>query len=179
MTTVFMRRLSRWQAESQREDFADLYLQAYRDPFGDTGPDRQQFGERFAYDVQQPEFEMLVASDPSLVGCAYGFRVDRDSAWWEQFETVPTEIDEATSVRQVFLIAELMVLPHQRRRHVAGRLHDQVLSRTDAPLAITLLDPGNGPARAAFQTWGWTKAGELTPTDGGAPSETWAKELTG
>lgn len=40
MAEVFLRRLTRWQAEAQREAVADLYVEAYR------GPSGEEFRER-------------------------------------------------------------------------------------------------------------------------------------
>ncbi|GAA1901099.1 hypothetical protein GCM10009716_08730 [Streptomyces sodiiphilus] len=177
MGNVFLRRLSRWQAETERDDFADLYTECYRDAPGTQPLTRQEFIERFSEDVQQPEFDMLVANDPTLAGCAYGFRVDRDSRWWEQFQGIPTEIDELTASRQIFTVAGLMVLPRQRHKGVASKLQDRLLDRANAAVAITVIEPGNEAARAAYQKWGWAKAGELNPHADIPPLEAWARCL--
>ncbi|GAB2930070.1 GNAT family N-acetyltransferase [Streptomyces mayteni] len=174
MSTVFMRRLSRWQAESEREHLGDLYLAACQEapdlfPLGREEFIRQLVDE----DSGEPEFDMMVASEPALVGCVYGHRADRGSPWWEAFDGVPSEIAELTAARQVFVITTLLVAPHRRRQRVATKLQRQLLARSRAGLHLTLLDPGNAPARAAFQSWGWTKAGQLAPADGSPPREAW------
>lgn len=179
MGTVFLRRLSRWQAESQRDDIADLYLEAHRDASGTSPLDRQGFLSRLVdHDTQQPDFDMMTANDPALAGCAFGFRADRGTAWWDEFERVPAELDDLTSSRQLFVVAELLVLPHQRRRHVATRLVNELLSRVDAAVALTLLAPSNTTARAAYQSWGWAKAGELARRGGPPAREAWARRLS-
>ncbi|MDT0441557.1 hypothetical protein [Streptomyces johnsoniae] len=177
MSTVFLRRLSRWQAETERTDIGDLYADAHRDAPGVRPLERDAFLRRFVdHDVQQTGFDMVVAGDPALVGCAYGFRADRDGRWWDTFTAVPTEIEELSAARQVFVVAALMVARHRRRAHLATRLHKELLSRNATGPAIALLQPGNTPARAAYQSWGWNKAGQLTPRDGGeAPLEAWAR----
>ncbi|SFD59986.1 hypothetical protein [Streptomyces aidingensis] len=181
MTELFLRRLSRWQAEDQRNDIADVHAEAYRDTPGAALHDRQDFLSRFAEHVQQPEFDLVLACAPAVVGCAYGFRIDRDGSWWDRFSQVPPELAELTSVansRQLFVMAELMVRPAHRNHGVGGRLHDQLLARSSAPLAVTLLEPGNGMARSALQGWGWLHSGKLHPRGDTAPLEAWTFPLT-
>lgn len=174
MGTVFLRRLSRWQAESERAGIGDLYLAARQDAPGVLPLEREEFVRRLVdEDTGEPEFDMLVAGDPALVGCVYGFRADRGGDWWRAYTDVPLTIDELTTSRQVFVVAALLVAPHRRRQGVATRLQRELLARSRTRLHLTLLDPGNAPARSAFQSWGWTKAGQLTPADGTPPLEAW------
>ncbi|MDT0341619.1 GNAT family N-acetyltransferase [Streptomyces litchfieldiae] len=177
MGTVFLRRLSRWQAETEREAIGDTYVEGHRDAPGTRALEREAFVRRFVdEDLRQQDFDMMVASDPAPAGFAYGFRADRDGSWWETFTGVPNEIDELTGARQVFVVAQLLVAPRRRRQGVATRLHKELLGRSGAALFLALLQPGNAPARTAFQTWGWSKAGQLTPRDGAeAPLEAWAR----
>ena len=146
--TVFLRHLSRWQAEQQREAFADLYVEAYGGgPGGAGGPagsrgsggscgsggefqDRQDFLLRFADYVQHPGFDMMIASEAgTVVGCVCGFRTDRgDSSW-------PGHEDLTSAAGQVFTVVEVMVLPSHRRRRVATRLLEQLLARAGSALA--------------------------------------------
>ncbi|MEO3749279.1 GNAT family N-acetyltransferase [Streptomyces sp. B6B3] len=175
---MFLRRLSRWQAEGERDDVADLYVEAMRDVPGPRPLDRGEFARRFVdHVVQQPGFDMMVAGDPALAGSAYGHRADRGGPWWESYQEVPVELDELTSARQVFAVAGLLVAPRQRRNQVGTRMLSELLARADASLAIAVLDPGNVPALTAFQSWGWTKAGQLTPRDAAPPLEAWARRL--
>lgn len=178
MSTVFLRRLSRWQAESQREEIADLYAGGHQEAPGARPLGREEFLARLTdHDVQQPGFDMVLANDPGPAGCAYGYRADRGGPWWEGFRDVPTEIEEFTGSRQVFVVAVLLVLPRVRRQGIGTRLLDQALSRAGAPSAVTLVDPGNAAARSACQSWGWAKAGELTRRGGDAPQEAWVRRL--
>ncbi|WP_369267199.1 hypothetical protein [Streptomyces harbinensis] len=179
MGTVFLRRLSRWQAESQREQIADIHGAAYRDAYGALPLERQDFIRRLTeHDVQQEDFDLVLASDPALVGAAYGFRVERDSAWWQEFQGVPAEIDELAASRQVFVVAELMVIPARRRERVATRLLTDLLARANPAVALALLEPGDSTARTAYQSWGWTKSGQLTPLEA-PPKEVWSRVLDG
>jgi hypothetical protein len=65
--TVFLRHLSRWQAEQQREAFADLYVEAYGGGSVTEFNDRQDFLWRFADYVQHPGFDMMIASEAGAV----------------------------------------------------------------------------------------------------------------
>lgn len=180
MAEVFLRRLTRWQAEAQREAMADVYVEAYGGVPGEEFRDRQDFLRRFAEDVQNPGFEMVIASASGLVGCAYGFRADRSGTWWQGFgDAFPAELEELTASGQVFVVAEMMVLPAYRRDHVATRLRDEVLSRCEAALAIALIAPDNGPAQSMCQAWGWQKLGQLQPVSGASPLDVWGQYATG
>lgn len=174
MAEVFQRRLTRWQAETQREAVADMYVEAYGGVPGEEFRDRQDFLRRFAEDVQHPGFEMVIASAPSLVGCAYGFRADRSGTWWRGFVgAFPAELEELTASGQVFVLGEMMVLPAYRRRHVATRLRDDILARREEAIAVVLIAPDNGPARSTCQAWGWQKLGQVQPASGVSPLDVW------
>ncbi|RBM23260.1 hypothetical protein [Streptomyces sp. PT12] len=176
MSTVFLRRLSRWQAETEREDLGDLYAEAHRDAQGAAASTREAFIRHFVdHDAQQPEFDLVVAGDPALVGCAYGFRAERGARWWDAFDDPPALIGELAVPRQVFVLAGLMVVKRRRHQQVATRLVTQLLARSTAPLAMAAFPPGSAPAREAFRSWGWSGPGRLTPRSGD-PLEVWAKE---
>jgi ribosomal protein S18 acetylase RimI-like enzyme len=183
---VFIRRLSRWQAEQQREDVADVYVEAYRRVHGEEFQDRQQFLETFADDVQRPGFDMVVASGGRPAAYAYGFVLDRAGEWWRGLRTdVPWDIEELTVSGQVFALAELMVLPPFRRGGVATRLVEQLLMRSDAALVTVRVDPENEAALGALRAWGFTRLGPVkasvtaVPAVGaGTPSEVWSRART-
>lgn len=187
MAEVFIRRLSRWQAEQQREDVADVYVEAYRRVQGEEFNDREAFLETFAEDVQRPGFDMVVGGKagggPSAY--AYGFLLDRDGEWWRGLrQDVPWDVEELTVSGQVFALAELMVLPQFRRSGVATRLVEQLLVRTEAALVTVRVDPANEAAVGALRSWGWTRLGALSapvahiPTVGaGTASEIWSRAV--
>ncbi|MEV0370176.1 hypothetical protein AB0I10_10160 [Streptomyces sp. NPDC050636] len=181
MAEVFLRRLTRWQAETQRESVADLYVAAHRGPPADDAPGRAEFLRRFAErDVQRPGFEMVIGSSPALVGCCYGYPADRDGDWCRDLPgQVPAELREPAAAGRLFIIAELMVLPGHRRTRVATRLQETLLIRSNAVVAVVLIAPDNGPARAAFRSWGWQPAtGEATRGSGdGTQQEVWSRSL--
>jgi GNAT superfamily N-acetyltransferase len=162
MAEFFVRRLTRWQAEQQREPFADMFVEAYEGAAGEEFRDRQDFLRRFEDDVQQPSFDMVVAEGPRPMGCAYGFRVHRSGSWWQGIGGgLPSDLEELTASGQVFVLAEMMVPPPWRRAGVATRLQEQLLARSDAARAIALVAPGNTAAEAAYRTWSWEDLGEV------------------
>ena len=141
MTEVYLRRLSRWQAEQQRAAVADVHVTAYRGAAGAEYRDRQGFLDRFEQHVQRVGFDMMVADAGRLVGCAYGFRVERTGEWWSDFRgELPTDIEELTASGRTFLLAELMVLPAHRRHGVATLLGERLLARLEADLVVAAVD---------------------------------------
>jgi hypothetical protein len=178
MTEVFMRRLTRWQAEQQREAVADTYVEAYRRARGEEFHDRQQFLARFVEDMQRPGFDMMVADGASLAGCAYGYQLEREGEMWEGFRgELPADIEEVTASGQVFVLAELMVQPEFRRRRIACRLVGQLLIRSRAARVAALVEPTNIPARTALRDWGWAHFGDVQPDPRGPLFEAWSRDI--
>ncbi|MGW5940844.1 GNAT family N-acetyltransferase [Streptomyces celluloflavus] len=179
MAEVFLRRLTRWQAETQRESVADVYVAARRGPSAEDGEGREEFLRRFAeHDIQRPGFEMVIGSDPALAGCCYGYAADRDGEWCRDFRgEVPQELRELGAAGRLFIIAELMVLPAYRRTRVATRLQQTLLIRSTAAMAVALVAPDNAPAGAAFRSWGWQPAGWPQPAGERSDREAWSRSL--
>ncbi|MFI2617481.1 hypothetical protein [Streptomyces sp. NPDC018584] len=164
MTEVFLRRLSRWQAEQQRESVANLYVEAYRGMAGAEYRDRQGFLRRFEHDVQQPDFDMVVADSGGLVGCLYGYRAAPTGEWWEGFRGIlPAGIEEQTASGRVFLLSELMVAPARRRAGVATRLRTLLLTRHTADAVVAVIKRDDDQGREVLRAWDWAKLGEFDP----------------
>lgn len=169
MAEAYLRRLSRWQAEQQRESVADLHVTAYRGAPGGEYRDRQSFLTRFEQHVQRVGFDMVVADVGGLVGCAYGFRIDRTGEWFSGLRGgLPTAIEELTASGRAFLLAGLMVLPDHRCRGIATRLSERLLARLEHDLIVAAVDRPDaaGQVNAAAETlhaWRWSKLGELLP----------------
>ncbi|MGH4033120.1 GNAT family N-acetyltransferase [Actinomycetota bacterium Odt1-20B] len=177
---VFLRRLSRWQAEQQREAVAGLYVEAYgaggQGSAGSVGGSgRRGFLERFEHQVQQPEFDMVAADAAGLVGCLYGHRVEPDGAWWRAFSgLVPSRVMWQQPVpERVFVLRELMVAPTHRRQGIASRLRALLLVRHAGDLVVAELESGSGSGdelgRAVLRAWGWVPLGVFA--DGGDGDE--------
>ncbi|MFE0101281.1 GNAT family N-acetyltransferase [Streptomyces sp. NPDC059009] len=168
---VFLRRLSRWQAEQQREAVAGLHLEAYGD--------REGFLERFEHQVQQPEFDMVAADAAGLVGCLYGHRAEPDGAWWRAFSgLVPSRtVGQHPVPERVFVLRELMVAPTHRRQGIASRLRALLLVRHAGELVVAELASGSGDelGRAVLRAWGWVPLGGFE--DGEGLREGWMRPL--
>jgi GNAT superfamily N-acetyltransferase len=164
MDDVFVRRMSRWQAEDHRESIADIFVEAYGVVPGGEFRGREDFLERFEDDYQRPGFEMVVADVRTRpVACAYGYPLDREGEWWTGFRgELPLRVQELTASGQAFVVAEVMVLPGHRHRGIATRLFRELLANRDEPLLIAAADPALDPATpAALRSHDWTLLGEL------------------
>jgi hypothetical protein len=179
MTEVFLRRLSRWQADRERDAVADLYVEAYREGAGEGFHDRQEYLRRLDEHMQRTGFELVIASAAGrLVGSVYGYRADRTDEWWHGLHSeLPDEMAELTASGRAFVMTELMVLPSFRRSLVATRLQDNLLTPSGIALAVTLIDQENVPARAALKSWTWESLGKITPASAGPPLEAWTRRL--
>jgi hypothetical protein len=167
MDTVGLRRLNRWQAESMREDLADLYVESRVTTPGWEYRCRQDFLRRLARDVRQPGFAMLVANASALAGCAFGFPVGRDGSWWQGFHgTLPQYIEQLTASGHVFAITEIVVHPYERHRDLAGRLQEGLLAYHQASLGATLVDQIDRSALADIRARGWQEIGEVRRSPG-------------
>lgn len=162
MAEVFLRRLSRWQAEQQREAIADVYVEAYKGQAGAEYRDRQGFLRMFENTVQRPDFDMVVADAAGLVGCLYGYRAARTGDWWEGFRGVlPPEVEERTASGRVFILTELMVSPPYRRQGISERLRTLLLVRHATDLVVAVIKRDDDLGREVLRSWGWTKLGEF------------------
>ncbi|GAA3083461.1 hypothetical protein GCM10020000_82020 [Streptomyces olivoverticillatus] len=102
----------------------------------------------------------VAAEAPVLVGCAFGFPVRRDGAWWQGFSgMLPQDVEQLTASGHVFAITEIVVHPHERNRGLAGHLQERLLTNHQASLGATLVDQADRAACAAFQSWGWRDIG--------------------
>ncbi|MFF0744182.1 GNAT family N-acetyltransferase [Streptomyces sp. NPDC004111] len=187
---VFFRRLSRWQADQQRESIADLYEATYRDsgdaaasgagnPYDPVFHDRRAFLTRFGADVQRPGFDMLIATKGSApVGCIYGYLPGRQGGWWYgRHDIAPDELGQLPDSGRLFTIAELMVDPAHRRQNIAARLQARLLVRVDADRVTTLIESSNEAAKAAYAAWSWSRTGTLPAADGRPELEVWSQWL--
>ncbi|UED84218.1 GNAT family N-acetyltransferase [Streptomyces profundus] len=179
MGTLFIRRLSRWQAETEREQLGDLYAAASRDDIPGAPPDRAAFLRRFVdFEVQQPDFDLVLAGDPQPAGYAYGFVAEQYGSWWPGFREEARDLPQLADSRRVFVVSGLLVHPRRRRQGLAGRLLRELLSRGTASVALALIEPDNVAGQTTAQSQGWSKSGQLTPVDG-TPLGAWTIPLTG
>ncbi|MGA4840556.1 hypothetical protein [Streptomyces sp. G45] len=161
MAEVFLRRLTRWQAEQQRHGVANMYVECH-------GRDAAGFLDRFERHVQEPDFDMVTAdSSDGLVGCLYGFRPERGGELHESVRgLLPADAAVATSAAgRLFLLVELMVREEYRGRGVATRMRDLLLARHGADVVVAGFAEGG---QDVLRAWGCTKLGEVAAASGEA-----------
>ncbi|WP_051856106.1 hypothetical protein [Streptomyces sp. NRRL B-1347] len=107
LDAVRLRRVNRWQAETLREDLADLYVESSDATTGETYRRREDFLHRLADSVRRPGFSMLLAETATPAGCAYGFPLAREGTWWLGFEgDLPQSIEQLPPSGHAFTITE-------------------------------------------------------------------------
>ncbi|WP_234390453.1 hypothetical protein [Streptomyces sp. MMG1533] len=159
---VRLRPLNRWQAETLREDLADLYVESSRARPGEEYEGREAFLRRLTGDIRRPGFALLIAEDTAFAGCAYGFPVRREGAWWRGFVgPLPRSVEQLTASGHVFAITETLIHPHTQDRNLARRLQERLLADHHASLGATLVDQTDAMALDAFLSWGWEDIGQV------------------
>jgi GNAT superfamily N-acetyltransferase len=164
---VRLRRLNRWQAETLREDLADLYVESSRAQAGQEYRGREAFLRRLTGDIRRAGFALLIGEDTAFAGCAYGFPVPREGTWWRGFDgALPQSVEQLTASGHVFAITEIVVHPHTDDQGLARRLQERLLADHHASLGATQVDEADAVARDAFLSWGWQDIGGIRrPTD--------------
>jgi GNAT superfamily N-acetyltransferase len=157
---VPLRRLDRWQAETRREELADLYVESCDTQAGQEYHNREDFLSRLVVDVGRPGFDMLVAEGPALAGCAFGFPVGRDGSWWAGFDgALPEDLEQLTASGHVFAITEIVVHPHERDHDLGRRMLEVLLDDQHASLGVTKVGPADHADFVSFRSWGWREIG--------------------
>jgi GNAT superfamily N-acetyltransferase len=164
---VRTRALDRWQADNHRAALADLFVKSSPRAPGEEYERRQGFLDQLAADVQCVGFTMVVAETlspgdvPLLVGCAYGYPLDRDGSWWPRLDGgVPPELEQLTAAGQMFAVAEFLVLPQYQRHEIAHELHDRLLDeQRQRSIAVMLVAPRHQAALEACSAWAWEEIG--------------------
>jgi GNAT superfamily N-acetyltransferase len=162
MHTTRLRRLNRWQAETRREDLADLYVESVRTRSGEEYRGREAFLRRLTGDIRRPGFALLVAEDTGFAGCVFGFPVGREGTWWKGFcGPLPRNVGQLTASGHAFAITDTVVHPHARGQDIARRLQERLLADHHSSLGATLVDQDDVVSLAAFRSWGWRDIGEV------------------
>jgi ribosomal protein S18 acetylase RimI-like enzyme len=123
-------------------EMVSLYIEVYgthpKDPFDSV----ERFESYFVRQRAHEGFEVVTARiGGRLVGMVFGFSEGPGQ----------------------YAVCEIMVAPDFRRRGIAKRLHDELLAPRPEPRAGLYVRKENAPAQAAYQTWGWTKIGDVQP----------------
>ncbi|WP_405734120.1 hypothetical protein OG885_21655 [Streptomyces sp. NBC_00028] len=157
-----LRRLNRWQAETVREELADLYVESTRAQPGQEYRGREAFLGRLASAVRRLGFSLLLAEDTTFAGCVYGFPVPRQGTWWRGFDGIlPQRVEQLTASGHVFAVTEIVVHPHTADRELARRLQERLLADHHASLGATLVAETDATTCDAFLSWGWQDVGSL------------------
>ena len=173
-----MRRLDRWQAETMREELADLYVESSLAAPGQGYRRREDFLRRLAADVRRPGFDMLIAQGGTLAGCVFGYPVGRDGSWWKGFVgALPKNLEQLTASGHVFAISEIMIHPHEREQGTGRRLQEALLADQDASLGVTMVDAADAATCAVFLSWGWLEVGEARTPDAPGGSRVLVRQL--
>ncbi|CAL9480733.1 hypothetical protein SUDANB106_03059 [Streptomyces sp. enrichment culture] len=141
---------------------ADLYVESSRAQAGEEYRGREAFLRRLTGDIRRPGFALLIAEDPALAGCAYGFPVQREGTWWRGFDGPLTQsVEQLTASGHVFAITEIVVHPHTDDRGLARRLQQRLLAGQHVSLGATLVDQADSAVLDAFLSWGWQDIGVI------------------
>lgn len=166
---VRLRRLERQLVDGMREDLAELYASCLHTVPGDAHhrSDGQDFLIRLSTDMRRPECAMVIAETDVLMGCAFGFPVDRDGSWWLGFDGVlPRSVGQLTVSGSAFAFGGILIRPHPQDRRLARRVQERLLTDHRASLGATLVDRADHPTLATLRSWGWLDVGQLRRTLG-------------
>lgn len=97
------------------------------------------------------------------VGYAFGGPRDQHGPVWDDLLTTYPQWSLPADPVPMYMFRELAVRPDHQRRGIGGRLHDALLQPRSEPVAELLVRKDNGPAQAAYRSWGWVQLGEKQP----------------
>lgn len=153
-----LRRLNRWLVDDLREELADLHVESRAAAPGHAyrGPGRRGFLTRLTADMRRPGFAMVIAETDRLTGCAFGFPLLGDGAWWLGRDgTLPRGISRLALSDRVFAFGDIVIQPHRQDWNLARRVQERLLTDHRAALGVTLVDRADRPTLAALRSWGW------------------------
>ncbi|MGC4805115.1 GNAT family N-acetyltransferase [Micromonospora sp. DT233] len=157
-----LRHHSAAESEAITEQLVALYLEIHAGDGGFYSADR--YHRQLSAHRQRPGWVLVTATlDDELIGYMYGFPLAPDTRWWEGVqEPVPAGFTEEDG-RRTFAICELLVRAAWRRQGVARALHDDLVRSRREERMTLLARPDNGPAQAAYRSWGWQTVTRLRP----------------
>ncbi len=140
--------------------FSEVYAEA---PYHFGSDELALFGERFERQRLQDGFSLVTAHAGSeLIGFVFGVPLLPTTTWWSRLlAPIPREVSEEWPGR-TFAVIELVVRIPWRRRGVARRLHDMLLSGRREERASLTARPEAEAAQTAYANWGWRKVGQKT-----------------
>ncbi|MEU5158770.1 GNAT family N-acetyltransferase [Streptomyces sp. NPDC020875] len=164
--TITVVRLDGPAAALAEDAFRLIYAEAFAEPpYHETDDDVRAAFRRFGEQTRRPGFRAALARTGTgePVGMAYGHPVPPDTDWWDRL-TEP--VDAATrreDGRRTFGLMELAVRAPWRGRGTGRRLHDALLDGITSERVMLNVHTDNGPALAAYRSWGYRTVGEAYP----------------
>ncbi|MEV4770124.1 GNAT family N-acetyltransferase [Micromonospora humida] len=157
-----LRHYSTAESEGITEQLVDLYLEVHAGDSGFYSADR--YRRQLSAHRQRAGWMLITATlGEEMIGYVYGFPLAPDTRWWDGIEEpVPTGFTDEDGQR-TFAICELLVRAAWRRQGVARALHDDLLGSRQEERVTLLARPDNGPAQAAYRSWGWQTITRLRP----------------
>ncbi|WP_329395390.1 GNAT family N-acetyltransferase [Streptomyces lydicus] len=157
-------------AAAQAEDALRLvYAEAFAEPpYNESEEDVAATIRRFRSQTRKRIFRGALArtGDGEPVGMAYGYPLGPNTGWWDQLtQPVPEDIRREDG-RRTFGLMEIAVRGQWRGQGIAGRLHETLLSGTEAERVLLNVHPDSKAAQAAYRAWGYRKIGEARPWEG-------------
>ncbi|MEU1886112.1 GNAT family N-acetyltransferase [Micromonospora rifamycinica] len=160
--SLTFRHYSSAEAEEITEQLIALYLDVHAGQGDFYGEDR--YRRQLSAHRQRAGWVLVAAAlNEELIGYVYGFPLAPDTRWWDGIEEpVPVGFTEEDGHR-TFAICELLVRAQWRRQGVARALHDDLVRSRHEQRMTLLARPDNGPAQAAYRSWGWRTVTRLRP----------------
>ena len=109
-----------------------------------------------------------------LVGYAFGSPNDTERSWPGIHAVFPNLVQSGP----VYIFREFAVRGDWQRHGYGGLIHNELLHGRPEQAAHLLLRKDNNVARAAYQSWGWSPAGEVKPFDDSPTFDAMALDLT-
>ncbi|MFG2880711.1 GNAT family N-acetyltransferase [Streptomyces sp. NPDC048337] len=151
------------------DSFRLVYAEAFAEPpYDETEADVSAAFRRFRSQTRKITFLGVLATteDAQPVGMAYGYHLGPQTGWWGQLKEPVSEDMRREDGRRTFGLMELAVRAAWRRRGVARRLHEALLTTVDAERILLNVRPDSKAAVAAYRAWGYRKVGEALPWPG-------------
>ncbi|MER5440147.1 hypothetical protein [Streptomyces sp. NPDC002790] len=134
--------MPRGQIADRLQELGALYAANYCAEAGQCDRPTRAFLRRLVIDIRRPGFGLLVAENPSMTACAYGFPLRTGL-----FEVREIVVPRRTRVQS----------PHQGW-NLARRLQRRLLVDHGHSRGITLVDRDDVRTHAALRSWGWRDA---------------------
>jgi hypothetical protein len=122
--------------------------------------------KRFDTYAANSKFDLVIAYvDNVPAGQAWGWPLDQRAreGWWAGLLTdLGSDFTREDGFR-TFAFSEIMVCHEFAGKHLAHKLHNELLSKRNEERATLLVEPENNRAYRAYTHWGWRKVGQLRP----------------